>query len=151
MSRANFRPAWKASKNPTTLPSCTERGLHINGTLSHRCQRTTLSLFFLCGWDSAKRLERPTANAKVATVQCPKLSTQFSRKQAQNARFLWLNTSVLGLFSRNRGSINSGTGFDLSIPRHCGIRGVSDESVLSEVLKKYVQQSAFKRNIISTH
>ncbi len=32
---------------------------------------------------------------------------QFWRKQAQNARFQWLNTSVLGLFSRKRGSINS--------------------------------------------
>ncbi len=42
-------------------------------------------------------------------IRCPKLQTQFSRKQAQNARFLLLNTSVLGLFSRKRGSINSGT------------------------------------------
>jgi hypothetical protein len=30
----------------------------------------------------------------------------FFRKQAQNACFQWLNTSVLGLFSRKRGSIN---------------------------------------------
>ncbi len=33
-----------------------------------------------------------------------------SFREAQNARFQWLNTSVLGLFSRKRGSINSGTG-----------------------------------------
>ncbi len=31
-------------------------------------------------------------------------------KKAQNARFQWLNTSVLGLFSWPRGSINSDTG-----------------------------------------
>ncbi len=29
---------------------------------------------------------------------CPNLKTQFSRKQAQNARFQWLKTSVLGSF-----------------------------------------------------
>ncbi len=46
-------------------------------------------------------------------LQCRKLLTRFSRKQAQNARFLWLNTSVLGLFSRKRGSINSGTGLSI--------------------------------------
>ncbi len=44
-----------------------------------------------------------------------RLKTQFSRKQAKNARFLLLNTSVLGLFSRKRGSINSGTGLQESL------------------------------------
>ncbi len=34
--------------------------------------------------------------------QCPKLWTPFSRKQAENARFVWLKTSVLGSFSENR-------------------------------------------------
>jgi hypothetical protein len=34
------------------------------------------------------------------SLLCPKLYTQFSRKQAQNARFVWLKTtSVLRLFS----------------------------------------------------
>ncbi len=42
----------------------------------------------------------------------------FSRKQAQNARFLWLNTSVLGLFSRKRRSINSGTVFIFNEPAY---------------------------------
>ncbi len=42
----------------------------------------------------------------------PEIIDKFSRKQAQNARFQWLNTSLLGLFSRKRGSLNSGTGFE---------------------------------------
>ncbi len=47
-------------------------------------------------------------NFEKPAFQCPTLLTQFLRKEAQNARFLWLKTSVLGLFLAKTGSINSG-------------------------------------------
>ncbi len=56
-----------------------------------------------------------TANPEINIIvknrnQCPNLKTHFSRKQAQNAHFQSLKTSVFRLVFAKTGSINTGTG-----------------------------------------
>ncbi len=49
------------------------------------------------------KTELKSLDINQSSDKCPNLKTQFSRKQAQNARFQSVKTSVLGLFSRKLG------------------------------------------------
>ncbi len=67
------------------------------GTIPKWSKSSPVRIYFWWPASSSGKLDFRQA------LPCPILKTQFSRKQAQNALFLWLKTRLLGLFSRKLG------------------------------------------------